>query len=891
MKLLRLEVADVRRYTGAPRVVTFDPRATVLHGSNEAGKTTLFEAIRHALFDRARTNASWVQRLVPYGTRALPSVKLDFEHAGRTLRIAKRFGAKGDAELSERRGAGWTTLAPNEQAEEELLAILGAAASGARDGAPPESWGPFQWLLVPQELRELPDEKSDAAGRLGLDSAGVSDQFEGVRRQVQLVYEKTHTSSGKVSKSSELDLLAKHIQMAEGEHAALVAEVARLEELRRRLDARTEELPRMRADAEEAKREWDAVQEEAIDLSGAEGRKTATAEALKSAGARDAAAADTLKERSRLEPAEKELEEQRARAIADALGAAAVLKQVEQLWNEAREGARTLGDRVAALRKRLSDAERAIALRTARRELSATEDRLRRAAEADARIVEAEGAVRGETPTSSAVKRADQFHADSLARRAAAKGVALTVAIEGRPALRVLADGVEIQGEAGTAVETVVVEAADGGRITIRGDTSAAQRLIDEAADLERQRDALLEPFAVTSVEALRSLREDRLRAAANLESVRKERAAVDPQSSSELGAEIARRAAAIGEAERIRSEGEPDPAHDAMDDEALRAAGGRLATETRRADGEFEKMRKVRGERDKQVEERRVDDRAAGETRERAGVAAAAAREELDRHRDRHGSTDKVRETAAIARKELAAAEKMEADARGALERLSRDATVRRQAANQKCDQLEKALHAAEADCRQWEETLDRDSVRGPYTRLTELERTLESERARHARLEVACSAVKLAKDMMDAVRGEVVSRVVAPIKADLDGLLATATQGRYTMASLDDHLLPGALGGSPGVHCEFEDGSQGLRELVATLVRVAVAAHLAASEPQTLILDDPCVHVSRERTARLVDILNSVTAGGRVQVVVLTHRQSEFSGLLGSALDVSAV
>ena len=890
MRLLRLEVSDVRRYTGAPRIVTFDPRATVLHGPNEAGKTTLFEAVRHALFDRARSQASWVQRLVPYGTRALPTVRLDFEHVGRTLRVEKRFGGKGETALSERRGAEWTMLAPNEEAEEQLLAILGAVASGARDGAAPESWGPFQWLLVPQELRELPNEKSDAAGRLGLDSAGVSDEFEGVRRQVRTVYDKTYTSTGKVSKTSELELLAKHIEGIEIELSALGAEVARLEELRRRLDARNEELPRMREDAGGAKRDWDAVQEEAIDLSGAEGALAVAGEALKSARDRATAAADIFKERRRLEPKAKELEEKRARALADASGASAMLQQVERLWNEAREGARALGDRVAALRKRLSDAERAIALRTSRRELAAIEDRLRRSEEADGRIVEAEGAVHGETPAADVVKRADRFHADSTARRAAARGVALHVAIEGRPALRIFADGVEIVGEDGTAFDAVVVEVA-GGRVIVRGDTSEAQRLTDEAVDFERQRDALLTPFGVPSVEALRILREDRLRAGANLESARKERAAVDPGSTSDLRAEIARRTATIAEAERIRSDGERDLAHDAMDDDALRAVGSRLAAEMKREENAFGTVRKTRDERNQEVEKLRAADRAAGEARERAAMAANAAREELDRHRDRYGSTDKVRDAAATARVNLEAAEAGEAAARGNLDRLSRDATVRRQAAKQKYDHLERALHAAEAEVRPWEETLERDSVRGPYTRLAEAERTIEAERARHARLEVAARATKLAKDAMDAVRGEVVRRVVAPIKADLDGLLATATMGRYTVADLDDHLRPGALAGATGVRCEFDDGSQGLRELVSTLVRIAVAAHLAAAEPQTLVLDDPCVHVSRERTARLVDILNTLTAAGRVQVVVLTHRQSEFSGLLGTAIDVSAV
>ncbi len=890
MRLLQLEVSDVRRYTGVPRVVTFDPRATVLHGPNEAGKTTLFEAVRHALFDRARTQARWVERLVPYGTRALPTVRLDFEHAGRTLRIEKRFGGKGDTALSERHGAEWTTVAPNEDAEEQLLAILGAVASGARDGAPPESWGPFQWLLVPQELRELPNEKSDAAGRLGLDSAGVSDEFEGVRRLVQAAHDKTYTSTGKVSKTSELDLLAKHIEGLEAERATLAAEVARLDDLRQRLDTRNEELPRMREDVAAAKRDWDAVQEEAIDLSGAEGALAAAGEALKSARDRATAAADILKERGRLEPTARELEEKRARATTDALGASAVLQQVERLWNEARASAGTLGDRVAALRKQLSDAERTIALRDSRRELAAIEGRFRRCEEADGRIIDAQGAVHGEAPAAGVVKRADLLHADAAARRASARGVALRVAIEGRPAFRVLADGVEIAGEDGTAFDAVVVEGA-GGRVIVRGDTSEAQRLTDEAADFERKRDALLAPFGVPSVEALRALREDRLRADADLESARKERAAVDPRSTSDIRAEIAKRTATIAEAERIRSEGDRDVAHDAMDDDALRAAASRLAEDTKGAERSFEEVRKARDSRNAEVEKSRQAERAAGQARERAVVAANAARDELDRHRDRYGSTDKVREAAATARTDLDAAEVSAATARGNLDRLSRDATVRRQAAKQKYDHLETALHAAEADIRHWEETLERDSVRGPYTRLAEVERTIEAERARHARLEVAARAAKLAKEAMDAVRGEVVRRVVAPIKGDLDGLLATATMGRYTVADLDDHLRPGALAGATGVRCEFDDGSQGLRELVSTLVRIAVAEHLARAEPQTLVLDDPCVHVSRERTARLVDILNTLTAAGRVQVVVLTHRQSEFSGLLGTAIDVSAV
>ena len=147
MKLLELEIRDFKRFNREPKVLRFDPRAQVLFGANEAGKSTIFEAIRRVLFDKARTGAKWVEHLVPYGTKASPQVRLDFEHRGRTLRIAKEFGLKGRVTLSEHQGDGWQTLATNEDAEALLLELLGAEESKAREGSAPSSWGAFQWLF------------------------------------------------------------------------------------------------------------------------------------------------------------------------------------------------------------------------------------------------------------------------------------------------------------------------------------------------------------------------------------------------------------------------------------------------------------------------------------------------------------------------------------------------------------------------------------------------------------------------------------------------------------------------------------------------------------------------------------------------------------------------
>ncbi len=902
MKLLRLELQDVKRYAGPARSITFDPRATVLHGPNEAGKSTLFEAVRRALFDRSRTQARWVERLVPYGGRALPSVRLEFEHAGRMLRVEKRFGAKGDATLSERRaGADWTRLAANEEAEELLLSTLGATASAARDGAPPESWGAFQWLWMPQELRALPDVKSEATRHLGLEAAGVSDRFESVRRLVLGRHGETFTATGREATHSELAGVKRRIEELEKQHAEAAGEVERLAGLRRRHDEKAEELPRALEDARLAKQEWEAAQSEAEGLADAKGEHLAAVEARRGAEERARNVDAILKERLRLEKTATETEAKRQIAVSEHIKAKEQFELLDRLWSQAREDAGRLGESATRVRKSALDAERSLNLRNARREVQALRELQRRIADADARVATARAAAGEEPPKPALVSRAQEMDSSIRERRAASRVAALRVAVEGQPGLRVLVDERDMAGGEAVALDAVIVE-APGGRVVIRGDTAQAQRLADEAADQERQLAALLLPFGVQTVDELRGLREERLRRRAEHDAVRKEREAIDARATDEIQGEIARLDAQVEEAARSRASAGVEDAEraqaaaggaieiDALSEEALRAAVRRLDGEAREADKLFEEARKLRERRNKEHEEGRKRYEDASRGRERAEAEATAAAAALDAHRDAHGSTDRCRAQDDEARQALNRAARRETTAAGEAQRIARDADTRRESTRRKYVRLDEAARTLDASIREMAETLDRESVRGAYSRLGHLERTLEAERSRRDRLQLAAGAVSHLRDVMEDVRREVVRRVVAPIKSDLDEMIAAATLGRYSsVASLDDALRPGTLEG--GARCEFEDGSQGLRELVATLLRLAVATHLAKTEPQTVILDDPCVHVSRERTARLVEIMNQRAAGGRLQIVVLTHRGNEFLGLLGSDIDVASL
>jgi uncharacterized protein YhaN len=105
-----------------------------------------------------------------------------------------------------------------------------------------------------------------------------------------------------------------------------------------------------------------------------------------------------------------------------------------------------------------------------------------------------------------------------------------------------------------------------------------------------------------------------------------------------------------------------------------------------------------------------------------------------------------------------------------------------------------------------------------------------------------------------------------------------------------LDENLFPTQvserrLGGVP---LEFSDGSSGLKEILALCVRLAIAEHLSKLDTQCLALDDPFVHVSADRSNRMVELINKAIDEYGLQVIIFTHRPSEFAGLSGKLVDI---
>ena len=105
MRITRLALRDFRRYRELE--IPLSPGLTVVHGPNEAGKTTIQRAIELALTRKVTSNGGDIEALRPWdaGEDARPVVSLDFEidddeRGTRTGTLEKAFrGAKGTVRL------------------------------------------------------------------------------------------------------------------------------------------------------------------------------------------------------------------------------------------------------------------------------------------------------------------------------------------------------------------------------------------------------------------------------------------------------------------------------------------------------------------------------------------------------------------------------------------------------------------------------------------------------------------------------------------------------------------------------------------------------------------------------------------------------------------------
>lgn len=142
--LRRLTLGNFRKFRDPICIEGLCAGLNVVIEPNEAGKSTLLEALRAAFFVRHSTKGQLAQSYLPHGDAVGPEISVAFDVAGNPWHVSKRFLRGASVELE-----GPAGRAQGEDAEVRLQELLGAAR-GSSSRVDPATQGVLGLLWVMQ---------------------------------------------------------------------------------------------------------------------------------------------------------------------------------------------------------------------------------------------------------------------------------------------------------------------------------------------------------------------------------------------------------------------------------------------------------------------------------------------------------------------------------------------------------------------------------------------------------------------------------------------------------------------------------------------------------------------------------------------------------------------
>src|ERR1700756_5440179 len=217
MKLQRIAIQEFRQFGKQIVIDDLQPGLNLFVGPNEAGKSTIAEAVRAVFLERYK--ASHLKDLLPWGkASAQPSVEETFDMDGTACSLSKQFVTRQRCELK----IGQTVFGEDE-AEDKLAVLLGFSRA-ARGPLKAENAGVPGLLWVQQGgTQEVRDSTGHAAQYLrdalsqlsgGHESAGEDALIAAVQRELRhLLTARTHKYTWPLAEA-EKALAARNVERA-----------------------------------------------------------------------------------------------------------------------------------------------------------------------------------------------------------------------------------------------------------------------------------------------------------------------------------------------------------------------------------------------------------------------------------------------------------------------------------------------------------------------------------------------------------------------------------------------------------------------------------------------------------------------------------------------------
>jgi len=896
MRLHWIELENWRQH--AKTRIDLDEKTTVIYGPNEAGKSTILEALSRGFFDKSSSQAEAIRRIKPLTAsgKVTSAVRIEFTLSETRYRVEKNFNVKSGTSLYEI-ADGKDILRDQDTADEEIIKLLEAELPSTR-GSKPSQWGAFQWLWANQSNRELPDSKeNDPTAALHLekeDKILVTPKFQAVQDKVKASYAEYFTGTGRVSANSPIPIIEKEIETLQQRAVVLNSKIEKVDGEKQKLERLEKGFPALEEKLAETREGLDTARNEAIDFSGIESDLAAAKAAVDGASREAQDAKTALKELNdsakKIDKIQKD--EQKAREELSRLEAVCKLLDTR------------LQEKNADVEKREMDIKKCDELtRDVRilwtkantmKKIEELERQIKRLTEINGKIEELRKKEAPIAPTDREVNKLtqNQIKLETLRESLMISGLAVDIVYGKEGSLQVEVDGEKIEDgiTTTTGTESVSVESPGLGKVTVRAELASAR---DAKADILRLEESIrqtLNKYDLNSVDELKKLNLNQKETANGIKELVAEKRGVDKRPIEEIDFDLQKFREQYEKYEKI--ERTPDAIE-------LNPTDGDLGKLVNKREVEENEARKilddVRSERDELNEE------SAGKKAELTGMRAdqrhlseelaSAVTRQSEAFR-KHGSVENQKERLTEAKAALKTRNEEHGKIEQRYEELEKGPINRIKRLEQQAKNQNEMIRQEQAYLDQLKGAIETYSLEGTYSELAKVESDIEISTERLEREEIRSESYKLLKETLEAQYRSALSVVVGPIQDEVKRALSYVTGLLHEDVELNEYLFPNRLAerGIEDISLEFNDGSSGLKEVLALCVRLAVAKHLSEKEPQCLILDDPFVHVSSDRSNRMIEKINEAIEECGLQVIVLTHRQMEFAGFAGKMVDIQS-
>lgn len=887
MILHSLRVTHWRSLLNQNEVGPFADGLNVIHAPNGTGKSSLFEAMRHTLFDAHLVTGKEIEAVRPWGRSLAPQVMVEFSQAGVRYRIEKTFLDSANARLLRFEDGDFMPLADGRNADSKLREILTVTDTPGRGLSKQEHWGLAQVLWAPQGALNLSALSSNVSEKLRA-ALGVQLTGEGGTRLEELLEEQYlafFTKGGKPRMGKDAaPILAMESQLAEmtQERQRLLAQQQSFEEAARAV----EDARQRRA---QARREADALSEPLVQTR----RLVESFQRLQSDLHQKRQMEQTAKERfesigrtielianARQEVTDFKAQVERDKKLLDEL--ALELKISGELADERRRKRDEARLRRASLNQLTTEVEdaRAFLAETKDRQTLATKlEKLQQvqndfttAKQSRTTLVAPDDKTIRDIRKHLAAKEKSDTTLQASLIHLTVRPLHATTATRQSPEETIAIPAEEDATFTGSPKVSINIEGF--GSIHAAGPEMDVDALRDAVTEADRKLAKLTQPYGTQDPDRLQLLRDQAKDLDLKIETLQGQiEELLGDETMEDLQAQLAELDARILERTGRFPAWKAQPP--AMSDlqSALAKQGKAIETAVVQAEDAFDQAQTGAQAVEKRHTETEVRLKNAGINLE----ASNGRLTDLTKDCLADDARQKARQEALMA---WEAARSQAKDYEGKLSEIGEDPQKSLEKLERQFQAQEETEAAARDEENNAEGRLQTLTAEGAYSKLVASEEKLADLKDRISREKLRMDALRILHDTVTSCKATAVAAVAVPVERIASRMLARVAGPRLGTIRLTDQFVPtGIQPEALTAAVELENLSGGEQEQLFLITRLALGQVLAKDERQLVVLDDVLNATDTGRLARLLVLLEE--ASDKLQVVILTCHPERYRAL----------